>query len=139
MTVRFLLDTNVLAESLRPKPDPNVMDNLQRHQGEIAIAAVVWHEMWYGCYRLPPSAKRHAIETYLTQVVGPSMPILAYDEEAAIWHAAERDRLARLGKTPPYADGMIASVAKTNDLAVVTFNLADFSSFRDLRIENWQG
>jgi tRNA(fMet)-specific endonuclease VapC len=138
MTLRFLLDTNVLAESLRPKPDLNVMDHLQRHQGEIAIASVVWLEMWYGCYRLPASAKRHAIESYLTQVVGPSMAILAYDDDAAIWHAAERDRLARLGKTPPYADGMIASVAKTNDLALVTFNPADFSHFRDLRIENWQ-
>jgi tRNA(fMet)-specific endonuclease VapC len=39
------------------------------------------------------------------EVVAPTMPILPYDEQAAEWHAAERARLAGIGKTPPFADG----------------------------------
>ena len=134
----YLLDTNILAEPLRPEPDQRILDHLQRHRDEIAIASVVWHEMWFGCFRLPPSAKRTAIETYLTQIVAPSMPILPYGEEAAAWHAEERARLTKSGKTPPFADGMIAAVARTNNLVLVTMNLTDFDSFSDLQLDNWQ-
>ncbi len=138
MTLRYLLDTNILAEPLRLQPNARILEHLQRYQDEIAIAAVVWHEMWFGCYRLPLSAKRSAIETYLTQVVAPSILILPYDQEAASWHAAERARLTSVGKTPPFADGMIAAVAKTNNLVLVTINLDDFREFQELQLESWQ-
>lgn len=138
MTLGFLLDTNVLAEPLRPQPNAAILHRLKLHQSEIATASVVWHEMWFGCFRLPPSARRATIETYLTQVIAPGIPVLAYDQEAATWHAAERARLAALGKTPPFADGMIAAVARTNHLVLVTFNLDDFRGFQDLQLTNWQ-
>ena len=87
MTVTYLLDTNVISEPLRPVPAPQVLAKLQQHASGLAIASVVWHELWYGCYRLAPSSKRTAIETYLRQVVALSMTILPYDEPAAAWHA----------------------------------------------------
>ncbi len=138
MTLRFLLDTNILAEPLRPRPNVLILDRLKRHEEEIAIASVVWHEMWFGCYRLPASARRAAIEAYLIRVVAPAVPILPYDREAAAWHARERARLAAAGKTPPFADGMIAAVASTNNLELITFNLDDFRAFEGLRCINWQ-
>ena len=138
MTLRFLLDTNILAEPLRPKPNDLILDHLERHEEEIAIASVVWHEMWFGCYRLPISARRAAIEAYLTQVVAPGIPVLPYDREAAAWHARERLGLAAAGRTPPFADGMIAAVARTNNLTLVTLNVDDFQSFDELQCVNWQ-
>lgn len=93
--------------------------------------------MLFGCYRLPPSARRAVIERYLEEVVGPSIPILPYDARAAAWHAAERARLVAAGKTPPFADGQIAAVAKVNGLAVVTANLADYAGFLDLEVVDW--
>ena len=137
MTLSYLLDTNILAEPLRPKPNDLILDRLKRHEAEIAITSVVWHEMWFGCYRLPASARRAAIEAYLTQVVAPAIPILPYDREAAAWHARERARLTAIGKTPPFADGMIAAVAWTNNLELVTFNLDDFRGFEGLQCVNW--
>lgn len=137
MTLRYLLDTNILAEPLRPKPNDLILDRLKRHEEEIAIASVVWHEMWFGCYRLPVSARRAAIEAYLTQVVAPGIPVLAYDQEAADWHARERARLTAIGKIPPFADGMIAAIAQTNNLELVTFNLDDFQAFDGLQCVNW--
>lgn len=138
MTLRYLLDTNILAEPLRPKPNDLILDRLKRHEDEIAIASVVWHEMWFGCYRLPVSARRTAIETYLTQVVAPAIPILPYDRAAADWHARERARLTAIGKTPPFADGMIAAVARINDLTLVTLNVDDFQSFDQPECVDWQ-
>ena len=137
MTPRFLLDTNIVSEPLRPAPDPAILTNLREHQSEVAIAAIVWHELWFGCLRLPPSAKREAIEHYLRRVVGPTIPILAYDGRAAEWHSAERARLTSLGRTPAFADGQIAATARTNNLVLVTRNMDDFALFEGLQITPW--
>jgi tRNA(fMet)-specific endonuclease VapC len=133
-----LLDTNVISEPLRPTPDPKVVARLQQEGAECAIAAVVWHELCFGSARLPPSNRRTIIERYLQQVVAVTLPILAYDQRAAYWHAQERARLAALGQTPPFADGQIAAIAVSNQLTLVTFNTADFQHFTGLLIEDWR-
>jgi tRNA(fMet)-specific endonuclease VapC len=135
---RYLLDTNTISEPIRPHPNQGVVERLRTYQDELAIASPVWHELLFGCYRLPPSRRRESIERYLTEVVRPALPILPYDALAAEWHATERVRLVGLGKTPPFVDGQIAAIARTNDLTLVTANVADFVNFSDLRIENWR-
>ena len=138
MTLQYLLDTNVVSEPLRPSPDQQVLERLREHQAEIVIASVVWHELWYGCYRLPPSAKRTVIEAFLRDVVARAIPILFYDQRAALWHAEERARLAQIGRSPPFADGQIAAISITNGLCLVTFNRDDYSAFQGLRLEDWR-
>lgn len=138
MSLRYLLDTNIISEPLRPKPNPRIQERLRRHQEELAIAAVVWHELLFGCYRLPPSAKREAVESYLFRVVAPSMPVVPYDERAADWHAGECARLATAGKTPSFADGQIAASARVNDLILVTANTTGYDGFKELTIEDWR-
>ncbi|WP_036489749.1 type II toxin-antitoxin system VapC family toxin [Myxosarcina sp. GI1] len=137
MTLRYLLDTNVVSEPVRPKPNPAVLAKLQAHQEEIGTAVVVWHELLFGCQRLLPSKKRRKIETYLQKVVQPHIPLLPYDETAATWHAKERTRLVAAGKTPAFVDGQIAAIAYTNNLILVTNNTSDFQNFLNLKLENW--
>jgi tRNA(fMet)-specific endonuclease VapC len=134
----YLLDTNVISEPLRPQPDQRVLNRLRQHQSTIAISAIVWHELLFGCARLPVSARRTTIERYLQQVIAPSLPILPYDERAATWHAAERARLTQIGQPPAFADSQIAAVAQTNQLILVTFNLRDYTNFSGLLIEDWR-
>ncbi len=138
MSPRYLLDTNVLSEPMREKPQASVLERLRLHQDEVATAATVWHELVWGMRRLPPSRRRRTIEQYLADVVRASMPILPYGVAAAEWHAAERARLVALGKTPPFADGQIAAIAQTNDLILVTANTVDFRSFAELQVEDWR-
>jgi tRNA(fMet)-specific endonuclease VapC len=133
----YLLDTNILAEPLRPSPNQQVMDKLKQFDGQLAIPAIAWHEMWFGCRRLPKSTRRDVIERYLLEVIAPSVPILPYDILAAEYHAAERARLTSLGMTPSFADGQIAAIAHSNELTLVTLNLADFVSFDSLQVEDW--
>ena len=138
MSLRFLLDTNVVSEPPRPAPNPGVLRKLTKYEGMVGIAAVVWHEMLFGLERLPPSRRRRDIENYLLRVVLKTMPILAYDAAAAEWHARQRARLVGMGKTPAYPDGQIAAVAKVNNLILVTANRAHFEPFDDLAIEDWR-
>jgi tRNA(fMet)-specific endonuclease VapC len=134
---KYLLDTNVLSEAVKTLPDMNVMTMLQRHQTRIVTAAPVWHELRYGCLRLPLSRKRELIEAYLEDVVWRNLAILPYDERAAQWHAEERARLTAQGKTPSFVDCQIAAIGKVNGLILVTRNTADFTIFEGLQVENW--
>ncbi len=137
MSVLYLLDTNVLSEPLRPRPDTRVLEMLQEHEESLATATIVWHELWYGCSRLPPSKKREMIERYLEEVVGAHIPLLPYDERAARWHATERARLVRIGRTPAFVDGQIAAIAAVNGLVLVTRNVSDYADFQGLTVESW--
>jgi len=65
------------------------------------------------------------------------MPILNYDLQTAQWHAQEKAKLSKIGKTPAFVDGQIASIAYCNNLILVTNNVSDFRDFDNLRIENW--
>ncbi len=138
MSLKYLLDTNVVSEPLRPKPRHGVIRRLTRHEDEIAIPSVVWHELRFGMERLPPSRRRDVIERYLDEVVVTSIPILDYDRAAAEWHAHERARLTARGETPPFADGQIASIAVVNSLTLVTLNDAAFRRFHELKIISWR-
>lgn len=135
--MRFLLDTNTINEPLKTAPNPNVTQRLSLHRAEFSLAATVWHELWFGCWRLPPSHRRAVIEAYFNELIADAVPVLPYGPEAAEWHAGERSRLAGLGQTPAFADGQIAAVAAVNHLVLVTRNMKDFASFRGLVIENW--
>jgi len=118
-------------------PDAGVLEKLEEHGGECAISANVWHELRYGIARLPRGKRREVLETFLRDVVHPTLPILPYDERAAEWLAIERVRLEKSGKHTAVVDGQIAAVAATNGIPVVTANVADFAFFKGLSVHNW--
>lgn len=137
MSLKFLLDTNILSEAKRPQPNSNVMTKLELNQGQIATATVVIHELFYGCFRLPQSKKRQDLENYIKNVILTNLSLFDYDLKAAQYHASERARLSKMGKTPSFVDGQIASIAFTNNLVLVTNNVKDFQDFDGLMIDNW--
>lgn len=137
MSLKYLLDTNIISEAIRPTPNPNVMQRLITHESSLAIASVVWHEALVGCYRMPESKRRQAIEAYLQTEVKAKLPILPYTQEAAEWFAHERSRLIQMGATPSYADGQIVAIAAVNHLILVTRNVSDYQYFQNVAIENW--
>ncbi len=134
---KYLLDTNVLSEPVRPRPSPALVRKLEAHRAEVATAATVWHELLFGLERLPPSRKRDTIAGYLNDLRSSVMPVLAYDERAAEWHARERARLEKAGRSPSFRDSQIAAVAAAHGLTMVTANVSDFESLSGIAIENW--
>jgi tRNA(fMet)-specific endonuclease VapC len=137
VTPRFLLDTSIVSEPIKPAPNLDLLRNIERNTHQSAIAAPVWHELQYGCQLLPAGKRRTAIEAYLLEVIRRTFPILPYDEVAAAWHASERARLERAGGAVPFVDGQIAAIAKIHGLVMVTMNVRDFARFEGLEVENW--
>jgi tRNA(fMet)-specific endonuclease VapC len=135
--VRVLLDTNALAEAIRPAPNPGFLRRLRANEAKVALASVTLHEALYGVERLPDGKRKEVLREYMRNVIA-RMPVLPYDAAAADWHARERVRLEVSGLVVPYADGQIAAIAVVNGLTLVTANLRDFRSIEGLRVEDWR-
>ena len=137
--MRYLLDTNIVSEPARVRPNAGVLSRLRQHRDDVCIAAPVLHELQYGLSRMPEGVRRRDLAAYLVALLATSLAVLPYDQKAALWHAGERARLEALGRVPAHFDGQIAAVAATNNLALVTRNTRHFVEFADLRVENWFG
>lgn len=135
--IRYLLDSNILSEPARQQPDPKVVARVRAHKRESAMASVVWLELLYGLERAPVGRKRTYLAHYLHDVVRPSTPIFPFGTAAAEWLAREKARLVSIGQPRPTSDGMIAAVAATRGLVLVTRNTADFEGYDGLTVENW--
>lgn len=136
MSLRYLLDTNVLSEVVKPNPQLNVLEKLAKLRGEIATSAITLDELRYGVDLLPTSKRKTELDEYVSGL-SERLPILPFDETAARWHGSERARLRLIGRTAAFADGQIAAVAATRGLVLVTANISDFAGFQGLGIENW--
>src|SRR5258708_4582275 len=108
--VKFLLETNAIAEAVRPSPVAAFLKKLRAHETKLAIASVTLHEALYGVERLPDGKRKRMLREYMSDVVA-KMAVLSYDAPAADWHARERARLEAAGRKLPYADGQIAAIA----------------------------
>ncbi|WP_116807435.1 type II toxin-antitoxin system VapC family toxin [Steroidobacter cummioxidans] len=134
--LRYLLDTNVVSQPMMKTPSASVMRRLASAADECAIAAPVWHELQFGCKRMPAGRRRDALQDYIADVVSTFL-ILPYDDLAAKLHAIDRARLEEAGTTVPFVDGQIAAIAQINELILVTANVRDFAPFKALTVQNW--
>lgn len=135
--INYLLDTNILSEPARLKPNGKVMQNFAKYDGQYATSSIVWHELNYGCQLLADSRRKFQLQSYLSMLIDNGLVILPYDQRAAEWFATQRAQLKNQGKTPAYADGEIAAIAAVNKLSLVTRNTQDFSCYPTLNLANW--
>lgn len=133
--IKWLLDTNIISEAIKPIPDSNVINNLTLYSYQIAIAAPVWHELNYGLLRLPDGKRKEMVKKYLENVVS-TLTILPYDDVAAKCHAELRSIAQAKGQIIPFVDGQIAAIAISHNLTLVTRNLQDYRMIEDLKICN---
>ncbi|MDJ0900441.1 MAG: PIN domain-containing protein [Xenococcus sp. MO_188.B8] len=82
---KYLIDTNILSEPLKIQPNQAVINKMQFHFAEIAISSITWHEILFGCYRLPHSKKRDKIEKYLSDFIN------FKDLTIENWYSAQQD------------------------------------------------
>lgn len=123
----YLLDTNIVSELRKPKPNRAVrvwFDHLDDRQ--IHLSAVTIGEIQVGIEitRGQDAAKAREIEAWLDRLAA-AYNVLPMD---AVVFRAWAQRMHRRSDTL-YEDAMIAATAKVHGLTVVTRNMTDFSSF----------
>ncbi len=136
--MKYLLDTNMLSELVRPRPDARVAERARACEHACVTASVVYFELWTGVEMLGDTARaRYLREGYGNMFAPGGLEVLPFDREAAGWLAHERARLARDGQPRPVLDSQIAAIAVTRGLILVTRNIRDFECFQGLRLEDW--
>ena len=123
----YVLDTNVVSELRRPRPNPAVVGWLSgTTAGQIFIAAVSFGELQAGVEmtRRQDPEKAAAIEGWIDAVAA-SYSIIPMDEVifrrwARLMHRRSDDLIE---------DAMIAATAMVHNMTVVTRNLRDFEQF----------
>ena len=128
----FLLDTNICSAHLR-RP-AGLSHRFTQHTGRLLVPSIVVGELYTWAYiQDDPTKILAAIETLLKNEV----TVLPFDENCAVVFGKLNGKLRRAGITVSPVDLLIASVAQTHDLTLVTNNLADFSAIPDLRVVDW--
>ncbi|MBM5819785.1 MAG: type II toxin-antitoxin system VapC family toxin [Cyanobacteria bacterium K_DeepCast_150m_m2_101] len=135
--VNVLLDTNVLSEPMRERPDAVVIAELEQGGHSLHTASLVIHELSYGIQRLADGRRKERFRSYLQNLLSSGLSVLPYDSAAALWHGEQRARLEARGLRPAFADGQIAAIAATQGLVLLTRNISDFAAFDGLHLLNW--
>ncbi len=122
----YLLDTNVVSELRKPRPHGAVVAWLESADDtSLHLSAITLGEIQAGIEltREQDPQKAAEIESWLDLVVD-SYQVLAMDGPAFRCGA----RLMHRKSDTLYEDAMIAAIAKTRGLTVVTRNVADFAA-----------
>ena len=124
----FLLDTNVISEVLRPKPDPRVARWLESTDEALLLLSVLTiGEIRKGIAMVADPARKTMLEAWLTSnlVIRFTGRILPIDEAVAALWGQVTGSLAKAGLLVPVIDGLLASTALHHNLTLVTRNTRD--------------
>jgi toxin FitB len=129
--VRYLLDTNVVSEPTKPRPNPGVIAWLDSADEEgVFISTVTLSELRYGVERLSAGARRARLDAWLRRdlLVRFSGRILPVDLDVADASGRLTARAESAGHPIEARDAFIAGTADVHGLTLVTRNTSDFQS-----------
>ncbi len=132
MSLRFLLDTNIVSDLVR-NPQGVAAGKIAR-VGEDAVATsiIVAAELRYGAAK-EASAR---LSRQLDAVLG-VIETLPFEAPADARYGELRATLEKAGTPIGANDLLIASQALALDMVLVTDNVREFKRVRGLRMENW--
>lgn len=126
--MRFLLDTNVLSEGAKPRPDAGVVAWLEGQSPlDMAISVLTLGEIRRGIDLLDPGARRDRLESWLgvdlpRQFLGRILPVV---EPVSLQWGRLAALARRSGRHLPLVDGLLVTTALVHGLVLVTRNEHD--------------
>ena len=134
----YLLDTNVVSEWVRPRPDPHVVDWLATvDEDRVFLSVITLAELRRGVQRLDRGRRRQQLADWLSE----ALPA-RFDGRLVQVDARIADRWGRLmaeaeenGRPLGAMDGFFAATADAMGLTLVTRNEKDLDG-RGVRILN---
>ncbi|MBV1703820.1 MAG: type II toxin-antitoxin system VapC family toxin [Hyphomicrobiales bacterium] len=124
----IFLDTNVVSETLKKRPDEGVVAWLVRFDAELALPTVTIAEIAYGVAKIRPDERAARLEAGLADWRRRFADrVFAFTEEAALAYGAIMGDASRAGRPMSAPDGMIAAIARVNGGRLATRNAGDFA------------
>jgi predicted nucleic acid-binding protein len=134
----IVLDTNVLSEPLRERPDDAVLAWLSAVDSDVTATAVSIGELLVGARRLPPGRRRDGLLAAIDGIATSfEDQVLPYDLGASRRYAAMQAGRRAAGRPLSTEDGMIAAICAENEAALATRNVRDFDGLGVALINPW--
>jgi toxin FitB len=137
----IILDTNVVSEPLKPKPDDGVMRWLAAQAPEtLYLSAITTAELYAGVEKMPKGRKQDALRSALNEKVLPLFEhrILSFDHRAAHPFAQVITSANAAGNDIAFPDAAIAAIAVAHGFGLATRNVRDFRGIDLLMINPWE-
>ena len=136
----FLLDTNVLSEPVKERPNSGVLEWLsQANEDEVFVSVVTITELRYGVERLATGKRRERLDSWLRKDLISRFEgrILPVDLRIADACGALMARSESMGRPLEARDAFIAATAEVHGLTLVTRNTSDFEPTLKAIVSPW--
>jgi toxin FitB len=138
----FLLDTNVISELIKPRPDPRVVSWIAAtDESLLYLSVLTLGEIRRGISSLPSNARRAVLETWLDHDLA-----VRFDDRILPIDLGVADRWGHLTgsgaarrRPIPVIDGLLAATALHHNLTFVTRNTGDLAATVVPLFDPWRG
>ena len=137
----FLLDTNVISEPKRSRPDPGVIEWLRvQLLSDLHISALTVGELRRGIVRREPARRRDDLDFWLADLILQyAERILPVDLDVAERWASLAEANRAAGRTSGMTDELLAATAHVHGLTVVIRNIRPFEQSGCRVLSPWTG
>jgi predicted nucleic acid-binding protein len=137
----FLLDTNVISELVKPRPEANVTAWLEcTDESLLYLSVLTIGEIRRGIAVLPQSRRRAVLEAWVEKDLRARFEdrILAIDHEVADRWGLLTAATRKSGIVLPVIDGLLAATALEHNLTLVTKDTGQIPSMGVAVFNPWQ-
>ena len=127
--MNFLVDTNVVAEWVKPQPEPRVVSWFAEiDEDRVFLSVATLAEIRRGVEAMPAGRRRDRLATWLADELLARFEgrILTIDQHVALWWGVVMARTQKAGLTMGTMDAFIAATAQVYSLTLVTRDVGDF-------------
>jgi toxin FitB len=138
--VSYLLDTNVISEWVKPRPNAGVISWLsQTDEDQIFISVCTLAELRFGVARMPHGKRRHQLDQWLSNDIAIRFEgrIVAVDVAVADAWGVLQARGKAVGRSIDVMDGFIAATAAVHGMTVVTRDISAFEAVGTPLLDPW--
>lgn len=136
----IVLDTNVISELMRARPDARVLDWLAAQPiAGLFTTTLTQAEIFYGLALLPEGRRRDDLITAASPIFEHELAgrILGFDSHAAMAYPEIAARRRRAGQPITQIDGQIAAIVASRGARLATRNVRDFVDCGIVVVDPW--
>ncbi|MCB2189749.1 MAG: type II toxin-antitoxin system VapC family toxin [Deltaproteobacteria bacterium] len=131
--MHYLLDTNICIYLIKKRP-PGAFEHFNLHSpAEVAVSIITVFELEYGAQK---SRYQQRTRDAMAKFLSP-LQVVHLDRPSVLESAAIRATLEKKGMPIGPYDLLIAGLARSRGMILVTNNTAEFERVEGLKLENW--